>query len=806
MKEIKHKLSLNIICYSLFLFFGVSQGISKEILLNEGWKFSLSDRQEYRDKEFQDENWRLVNLPHDWSIEPRFGNNSPFTRTDPGGVAVGHTEGGTAWYRKTFKLLPEDANKQILLYFEGVSRETKVMVNGEQTFENKNAYTSFYMDVTRHCTFDGKENILAVRVSNEGQTERWYSGSGIYRNVRMQILPKVSIEPWGIFVTNSQINDSLAKVHFDIEVNNHYNHKRRENIEIQILNHKKEVVAQIQTILHLVEGENKLTKELYVNNPSFWDLLSPYLYTARILLSSDKEFEDYFVPFGIRRISFDSEHGFRLNGRSVLLKGGCLHHDNGLLGAAAFDRAEERKVELLLAQGFNAVRCAHNPPSEKFLETCDRLGMLVIDEAFDQWIKAKNPDDYHRHFEAYSGRDLASMVRRDRNHPSIIMWSIGNEIPERATEEGVEIARSLKSIVQKYDTTRPVTAAINEFWDNPELNWKDSEAAFAPLDIAGYNYMWYEYRNDHLLFPKRVVYGSESVAKEAAINWKFVEEFPFLIGDFVWTAIDYLGESGIGNNYLIKEEVEDKKQFMEYPWFNGNCGDLDICGNKKPQSYYRDVIWGQKPLAILVNRNIPKGYKEKVSYWGWPEQSRTWKGDSIIRVSIYSRADSVEVFLNNRFFGVGKPDTLFSTNFKIPYEEGELKAVAWKDGKSIGTDCLYSVEQASQILVETDRRILNEFNDLAFITVTLTDEKDRPITDSEQRIQFECKGAGRVIASGNACPYDMESFHSLEPKIYKGKTQLIIQPFKPGVIELKVKSGELEASLSLKVAAGKTLE
>ena len=349
------------------------------------------------------------------------------------------------------------------------------------------------------------------------------------------------------------------------------------------------------------------------------------MYKAIVSIDSRKEvIDEIIIPFGIRTIEFNADKGFLLNGKPTLLKGGCVHHDNGLLGAASINRAEERKIELLKANGFNAIRCSHNLPAEYFLEMCDRHGMLVIDESFDQWQRSKRENDYHIYFDEYSDSDAATMVRRDRNHPSVIMWSIGNEIADRADPAGQQIAVRLGNTIRQFDNSRPVTAGVNDFWDNRHLSWKkDSHLAFKDLGVGGYNYMYREYENDHQAYPERVMYGSESVPKEASENWNLVEKHPYIIGDFVWTAIDYLGEAGLAHS-LELAPGEHSPQFMGWPWYNAWCGDIDFCGDKNPQPYYRDIVWKATDITMSVQAPVAEGKRDDVSYWGCRHEFQKW--------------------------------------------------------------------------------------------------------------------------------------------------------------------------------------
>lgn len=753
--------------------------------LNDNWEFTLAK---------ESHKWQSVDLPHDWSVDKTVFPVI-FSKEGTGGGATGHVNGGTGYYKKNLVFGQADRNKDIYLYFEGIYMEAEVYVNNTLVAHNTNGYTSFYADISAYCTFDGTNNVLEVKVKNEGKNSRWYSGSGIYRNVWLVEQEKIHLKPWGIGITTAEVNGTEAKINIALYIQNGLNKNKRGNVKIEIVDSAdKTVVTTDYNIIFLTAGTS-VSQGITVPSPNLWDINSPYLYTAKIALTvNGKTVDQQEQPFGIRTITFDADKGFQLNGRTIKLKGGCIHHDNGLLGAKAIDRAEERKIELLLSNGFNAIRLTHNPPSQKLLKTCDKLGMLVIDEAFDQWTQGKNPDDYHRFFDQYAERDLSSMILRDRNHPSIIMWSIGNEIPERSREKGVEIAKKLKDIVHRYDTTRPVTAAVNEYWDNPDQTWKDSEAAFSNLDVAGYNYMWWEYENDHKLFPQRVMFGSESAPKEANINWDLVEKHPYLIGDFVWTAMDYMGESGIGHAYYIPKDSTDKKQFMYWSWFNGFCGDLDICGNKKPQSYYHDVLWERSPVSVFTSQPIPSGMKEKVSYWGWKQEAKTWDYPQCtgqpIPVTIYTKGDSVELYLNNRLTGTKGcgQQTAYTASFDIPYQAGELKAIAYKNGKIIGYETVSTPTDYRQIVLNADRTIINASkNDLSFVNIEIRDNNGTLVNTNDLKLTLGCKGAGRIIASGNASPNDMASFNSLTPLTYRGQAQAIIQPDgKKGLVELTV--------------------
>lgn len=469
------------------------------------------------------------------------------------------------------------------------------------------------------------------------------------------------------------------------------------------------------------------------------------------------------------------------NGESLELKGGCIHHDHGLLGAASYDRAEDRKVELLKKFGFNAVRGSHNMQSERFLEACDRMGLLVIDEAFDQWRIAKNEQDYARFFDEYSDRDLTTMVKRDRNHPSIILWSIGNEIPGRASDEGVEIARNFRELIFRLDPTRGMTAGLNDFWDDGSYSWdNDIWRACQYLDACGYNYMYEKYESDHAKYPNRVMFGSESYPKLTSQNWDLVEEHAYVIGDFVWTAMDYLGEAGIAHS-LYLGSGESNPQFMDWPWYNGWCGDIDLIGEKKPQSYYRDVIWRIQPITMAIEPPVPSGKWQAISGWGWQNEKVDWTfpdydENDLMTVNVYTRAPQVRLYLNGELLGTKTLSSTYWAGFSVPYKPGTLKAVEW-DGTSEGSSFeLKTTGNPVGIRLRADRSTMNaDGTDLIYVVAELVDADGQVVTTSDRKVTFSCSGQGTLLASGNADPTDMESFRSPSPMLFGGKALAIVK-------------------------------
>ena len=776
-------------------------------LFDSGWKFNLGDLPGAETTAFDDAAWRSLDLPHDWSIEDRAPQSGvtqigPFSSASPGGGATGHVVGGTGWYRKSFMLDPKRVNKQVSILFDGVYMESDVWINGKHVGFHPYGYTPFGYDITPFLNPDGPKNLIAVKVNNPGKNSRWYSGSGIYRHVELIITNQVHLAQWGNFVTASEVSKEKALVKMESTIENNTAKEQQISVVTTLINPRGETVATDEK-LEKVEPDQKVVvaQSLSVAAPSLWSPESPSLYKAEVVVKVGGAVSDQTItPFGIRSLKFDPLLGFLLNGEKVLLKGGCMHHDNGILGAATYDRAEERRVELMKKFGFNAIRTSHNPPSHQFLDACDRLGIFVIDEAFDMWEKPKNPEDYHRYFKEWSEKDLQSMILRDRNHPSVILWSIGNEIPERADPSGLEIRARLVKTVKALDISRPVTEAICFFWDQKGRDWKDTAPAFAGLDIGGYNYMWKQYENDYKLYPKRMVIGTESFPKEAFENWQMVKKQPNVIGDFVWTAFDYLGESAIGHT---SNGVKAAKDFsLPWPWFDAWCGDIDICGFKKDQSYFRDVVWGISDLEMAVHAPVPAGQIETVSMWGWPDerQSWNWKGSEgkKLSVSVYSNFPSVRLELNGKVIGTKavSPETKLTATFVVPYEPGELKAIGLKDGKDTKAISLKTTGAVAKIRLTPDRvTIKANRNDLSYVTVELLDAAGNLVPDNDLPVIFTIVGVGEAAGIGSANPSDMRSFKSPVCTTFRGRCLVILRPTGPvGEINLSAKAQGVEGA------------
>jgi beta-galactosidase len=772
---------------------------SRSVLFDKAWLFTKDAASNAERPEYNDSQWRKVNLPHDWSIEdlPNQTPESiigPFDKNSKGSTMTGFTVGGTGWYRKKFVTAEEQQDKLIYIYFDGVYMNSDIWLNGHHLGNHPYGYTPFYYDLTPWLKPVGQENVLAVMVRNEGRNARWYSGSGIYRHVWLITTERVHVAPWGVYITTPEVSENAATVQVKSKINNEETTQSNINLVTTILSPDGKTVSLTKNALTIGANESKTDEQsITLTNPALWSVEFPQLYKAVTEIKKGKKTIDRFeTTFGIRSIHVDATTGLTINGKSVLLKGGSVHHDNGPLGSASFDRAEERKIEILKSNGFNAIRTSHNPPSIQLLDACDRLGMLVIDEAFDAWEKSKMPDDYHLYFKEWWKKDLEAMILRDRNHPSVIIWSIGNEVAERADSSGFRITRQLVDAIRQLDSTRPVTEAFCRYWEpmNFGKKWSDTAPAYALLDIGGYNYMMSEYESDHEQFPNRIMAGLESYPEKALENWDMVEKNPYIIGDFVWTAFDYMGEASLGNSTYDK--VKKIIRTIGWPWYISWCGDIDIIGNKKPQSYYRDVVWHRSPITMAVHELIPEGLLDNTSTWGWPNelQSWTWPGaeGKSLMVRVFSRAPMVRLKLNGQVVGEQKiEEGSITAVFNLPYQPGTLEAVNVENEKETDAIEFKTAGTPTSIRLTADRaNISADRNDLSYVMVEVVDENGQVVPTANIPVQFTISGAGEIAAVGNADPTDVSSFQKPERKAFRGRCLVIIRSAdKPGTIVLE---------------------
>jgi len=766
----------------------------RQQLFDYDWKFYLGDEPKAGTPDFDDSKWRKLDLPHDWSIEGKAEANNPT------GNDGGYFPAGVGWYRKTFDVPSSWRDKQAGIYFEGVYMNAEVFINGKSLGVYPYGYSSFNYDLTPYLNY-GKKNVIAVRVDNSMQKNcRWYSGSGIYRHVWLTVTDNVHIAPWGISITTPQASGKEAMVKVATVVKNATSTPQSVIITTNINDTNKKKGGYTQSMLTLApNSEQEVVQAISIQNPRLWSPDAPYLYKAfvRVVKVKDNETVDEVVQaFGVRSISFDAKQGFQLNGKTVKLNGGCVHHDNGCLGAAAYDRAEERKVELLKAAGFNAVRTSHNPPSVTFLDACDRLGLLVIDESFDGWRTQKNKYDYAMIFDAWWQRDVAAMVKRDRNHPSIIMWSIGNEIIERKEPQAVETAKMLAAFIRNIDASRPVTSTMTT-WDK---DWDIFDPLMAAHDVCGYNYQLHRAVDDHKRVPERVILQTESYPRDAFANWQLVQEHDYIIGDFVWTAMDYLGESGIGRYFYPGEPKGEHYELNLFPWHGAYCGDVDLTGWRKPISHYRSMLYNDtEKLYMAVKEPSPAAGEIKETLWSvWPTWERwTWPGyeSKNIEVEVYSKYSSARLYLNNTI--VGEMATSKSNGYKavfsVPYAPGVLKAAGIENGKEKEVVTLSTAGAAAAISLAPDKKVLKaDGQDLSYIIIELKDKNGVAVANAENLLSFSISGNGAIAGVDNANLKDPDAYNVLTRKAWNGRALVVVKSGKDaGDITLTVTSAGL---------------
>ena len=758
---------------------------TKSQLFDFGWQFTHNGTTQ------------TVDLPHDWDIFE--GPNSGQGTTGTGG---GWFEAGKGEYRKEFRVESlELRDKLVKLHFEGVYQKAEVYVNGQRAGQHHYGYTPFTVDVTPYINKDKKQaNEVVVKVDNSQQPNcRWYSGSGIYRHVWLETMPALHIAENGVFVTTPEVSADKARVQVDVTVQNESQADRNATV----------VVGGAQLMVAVKAGESKtVTTTLFVNNPRLWSPESPTLYEAKVeLKEAGNVIDNATARYGIRSFSFDAENGFVLNGQKVLINGACVHHDDGVLGARAFDDAEIRKVRQMKEAGFNLIRTSHNPTTRAFLDACDSIGMLVIDEAFDGWRTQKNPYDYSTVIDSCFRQDIHAMVLRDRNHPSVISWSIGNEVIERKDIRVVYTARQMKKAIHELDTTRPVTEALCA-WDR---DWEIYDPHAEVLDVVGYNYMIFKHASDHQRDPKRIIWQTESYPRDAFRNWAVVNDFPYVVGDIVWTGLDYLGESGIGRNYYKGErEGESWIEGGQPEWHGAPCGDVDITGWRKPISHYREMLWNLTPNpspkgegSIYLCAKEPNGYhgEIKTTMWSvWPTwESWTWPGweGKPIEVEVYTKAPEVKLYLNDKLIGTKQVsrETEYKAVFTVNYEPGILHAEA----SGMGT-LLCTAGEPARLRLTPDRTVMTaDGQSLTFVTVEVLDKQGTLVPEAAIDCEATVKGAGKLLAFASADLKDTEPYTSSHVKTWKGRALLVVRSTqKGGSVNVSIKSALPTASLTLR--------
>ncbi len=785
-----------------------------------GWKFMLGDPSGAEAPAFADTAWRTVDLPHDWSIESRPDKDSL------SGAGGGFFPGGVGWYRKTFSAPAEWRGKRVSVEFDGVYKDATVYLNGKKLGTHPYGYTSFAFDLTSGLNFSA-QNVLAVRVDNSAlPNSRWYSGSGIYRHVRVVVTDPTHVTHWGVFVTTPKVTDDSATVSIRTTVANESAGSAGVTVDTTLYDGAGLEAGKAESNLTVAPAkELEAAQTITVARPALWSPAAPTMYRAVSQIRQGGKVVDQVVtPFGIRSLAWSADKGLLLNGKPVKLTGGSVHHDNGPLGAAAFDRAEERKVELLKAAGYNAVRTAHNPPSSAFLDACDRLGLLVLDEPFDTWKANKVKFDYGLDFDQWWKIDMSSMVLRDRNHPSIVIWGIGNEIPELEVERGRLMGKHLAEQMRSLDTTRPLTLAFPGTTTAP-----DAAAVFSLLDITGYNYnLIPTYAEDHRQWPTRMMLTTESFPAKAFPLWQISHDNSYVIGDLTWTAMDYLGESGIGAwSYGTPEQAQIAEKMMGamfttaivdkmflgmangvdvmaemakgasdpaqkaamavmfhgYPWHAAACGDLDLTGYRKPQSYYRDILWNGGDRVYATVR-LPEPEGKKIIAVGWATyptlQSWTWPGQEgkELQVEVYSGTEKVRLFLNDKLIGEKQTgrDQEFKATFSVPYAPGTLRAVGMRGDQAVAESVLATAGNATTLRITADRtEVKADGQDLSFLVVEAVDGDGRLQPNADQEVHFSISGPGVIAAVGNGDGQDDASYHGDRRKLFQGRALVVVR-------------------------------
>ena len=767
----------------------------RKILFNENWNFHLVDTLKNDSAKYEPRN---LNLPHDWSIEGKFDEKHPATYNG------GALPGGTGIYTKTFVLDDEDRDKNFYIHFDGVYMNSKVWINDHYLGNRPNGYIGFSYNLTPHLLFNGKENVIKVKVDNSDQpNSRWYSGSGIYRNVWLIKTDKLHIDIWGTFVTTPVISNDSTIVKVETSLVNDYKTVQAATIKA-IVTFNNEYVTEKANHITLEPNENfTFSEALKIENPQLWSLNTPHLYTLLSEVYINNELVDiYETEFGIRSFTFDSEKGFSLNGEQLKIKGVCNHHDLGALGSAVNKRAIERQLEILKGMGVNGIRTAHNPPAPELLELCDKMGFVVMDEAFDMWKKGKTKYDYSLYWDEWYEKDLTDFIKRDRNHPSVIIWSVGNEILEQWDSTGIDMVKDLVNKVKLLDTTRPITTGNNP--PSPTNNLNRSNV----LDLVGYNYAHHTYENHKETFPNQPFIATETSSALATRGyydqksdslkkwpvrwdllftggnpgntvsaydqvstpwgstheetWKIIKKHDNLSGMFIWTGFDYLGEP---TPYV-------------WPSRSSYFGVIDLAGFPKDTYYMYQSEWTDKPVLHVF------------PHWNWEE------GREVDIWAYYSQADEVELFLNEESLGSkSKTDDELHVMWRIPFKPGILRAVSRKDGKEVLVKEIKTADKASSIKLEADRKTIQPNNDLSFVTVTVHDEHGTLVPNASDNIKFEIEGPGDIAGVDNGDPTSHESFKAHERKAFNGKCLVIVKTKgEPGTITLKASSDNLKES------------
>ena len=794
--------------------------------LQKNWKFTREDKSAFSQSTFNDVKWQNVTIPHDWAIYGPFDMENDIQRTaikqDGQKDAIEHTGRtgglpfvGVGWYRTTFDLPDFSNDKKVFIQFDGAMSNPEVFINGQKAGQWHNGYNTFFLDISNWVK--NKNNSLAVRLDNLTQMSRWYSGAGLYRNVHIITKNKTHIPIWGVHITTPEIQSKFAKV----DINTEFVSENIENIEVEteIFNPKGEKVAQNKVKSSQYTSNNTINQQIFIDFPQLWDIKQPNLYKAITKLYKNGKLEDQTeTTFGIRSIEVKPNDGFYLNGKKIKLKGVCLHHDLGALGSAVNEAAIRRQILLMQDMGANAIRTSHNMPAPEYVKIADEMGMLLAVESFDEWAIPKVQNGYHLYFKDWAEKDLTNLVKHYRNNPSVIMWFIGNEVEEQSNIEGSRVARFLQDVIRKYDSTRPISNGM----DRPDDILKNNMAA--TMDLVGFNYRPFKYEEAYKKLPQQLLLGSETVSTISSRdvykfpverkamakypdqqtssydvehcswsnlpedNFIYDEELPYMIGEFIWTGIDYLGEP--------------TPYYVEWPSHSSYFGAVDLATLPKDRFYLYRSHWNKSEETLHI-----------LPHW-------TWNGreGEVTPIFVYTNYPTAEVFIN------GKSQGKQTKNLSIPlretenpesqktferqkryrlmwlntkYEPGSVKVVAYNDkGEAVAEKEIHTAGKPYQIKLTADRNYIKaDGKDLAYITVEVVDKEGNVCPNVNDLVQFEVKGAGKFRASANGDATSLDLFHEPKMHLFNGKLMAIVQASeKTGEIIFKAKSQKIKGN------------
>jgi glycoside hydrolase family 2, candidate beta-galactosidase len=794
--------------------------------LQKNWKFTREDNSAFSQSTFNDIKWQNVTIPHDWAIYGPFDMENDIQRTaikqDGQKDAIEHTGRtgglpfvGVGWYRTTFDLPDFSNDKKVFIQFDGAMSNPEVFINGQKAGQWHNGYNTFFLDISNWV--NNKNNSLAVRLDNLTQMSRWYPGAGLYRNVHIITKNKTHIPIWGVHITTPEIQSKFAKV----DINTEFVSENIENIEVEteIFNPKGEKVAQNKVKSSQYTSNNTINQQIFIDFPQLWGIKQPNLYKAITKLYKNGKLEDQTeTTFGIRSIEVKPNDGFYLNGKKIKLKGVCLHHDLGALGSAVNEAAIRRQILLMQDMGANAIRTSHNMPAPEYVKIADEMGMLLAVESFDEWAIPKVQNGYHLYFKDWAEKDLTNLVKHYRNNPSVIMWFIGNEVEEQSNIEGSRVARFLQDVIRKYDSTRPISNGM----DRPDDILKNNMAA--TMDLVGFNYRPFKYEEAYKKLPQQLLLGSETVSTISSRdvykfpverkamakypdqqtssydvehcswsnlpedNFIYDEELPYMIGEFIWTGIDYLGEP--------------TPYYVEWPSHSSYFGAVDLATLPKDRFYLYRSHWNKSEETLHI-----------LPHW-------TWNGreGEVTPIFVYTNHPTAEVFIN------GKSQGKQTKNLSIPlretenpesqktferqkryrlmwlntkYEPGSVKVIAYNDkGEAVAEKEIHTAGKPYQIKLTADRNYIKaDGKDLAYITVEVVDKEGNVCPNVNDLVQFEVKGAGKFRASANGDATSLDLFHEPKMHLFNGKLMAIVQASeKTGEIIFKAKSQKIKGN------------